>query len=31
MKMSVCENTTSIIAKEVFISGLQEWEGGSPI
>lgn len=31
MKISVCEKTKSIIVKEVFINGLQEWEGDSPI
>jgi len=31
MKISVCEKTKSIIAKEVFISGLQKWEGDTPI
>ena len=31
MKISVCEKTISIMVKEVFISGLQKWEGDFPI
>lgn len=30
MKISVCDKEKSVMAKEVFISGLQEREGDSP-